>query len=125
MVFQIPPAFLANGYAHCTLKGHKYKFSQFPQSYVETCTSFYVFSGLRWLTGWVGYSTPTQSPRYLSASHRPTPPPRHHYLQHTIGIECTSWFGAVCHLWRASVPFLNKVKLLIFCVNVRSQLTPA
>ncbi len=31
-----------------------YKFSQPPGSYVETCTSFYVFSGPRWLTSLVG-----------------------------------------------------------------------
>jgi hypothetical protein len=52
-----------------------YKFSQPPEYYVETCTSFYVFSGLRWLTRWVGYWTPTKPHHYLSTYHRPTPPP--------------------------------------------------
>ncbi len=90
-----------------------YKFSQPPESYIETCTSFYVFSGLRWLTGWVGYWTPTQSHHHSSASHRPTPPPRHHYLWHTIGNNSMSWFGAICLLWRAPVPFLHDAKLII------------
>ena len=38
-----------------------YEFSQPPEYYIETCTSFYVFPGPRWLTGWVGYWTPTRS----------------------------------------------------------------
>ncbi len=89
------------------------KLSQPPESYVETCTSFYVFSGLRWLTGWIGYWTPTKMHHRSSASHRPTPPPRHHYLRHTISNDIVSWFGAICPLWRAPVPFLNTVKSLI------------
>jgi hypothetical protein len=44
-------------------------------SYVETCTSFYVFSGPKQLSSWVGYWTPTQLHHHLSASHHPTPPP--------------------------------------------------
>ncbi len=72
-----------------------YEFSQPPRSYVETCTSFYVFSGLRWLIGWVGYWTPTQPHHRLSAFYHPTPSPRHHYLQHTIGNDTVPWFGAI------------------------------
>jgi hypothetical protein len=90
-----------------------YEFSQPPESYKKTCTSFYVFLGLRWLTGLVGYWTPTQLHHLLSASHCRTPPPQHHYLLHTIGKECTSWFGAIRPLWWAPVSFLNNAKLLI------------
>ncbi len=50
-------------------KFHVYEFSQPTESYVETCTSFYMFSGLRLLTGWVGYWTPTQPHHRSSASH--------------------------------------------------------
>ncbi len=32
-----------------------YEFSQPPGSYVETCTSFYIFSGPRWLADRIGY----------------------------------------------------------------------
>jgi hypothetical protein len=91
----------------------RYKFSQPIESYVEICTSFYVFLGLRWLTGWVGYWTPTQLHHHLSASHHRTPPPQHYYLRHTIGNKCTSWFGVIRPLWQASVPFLNDAKSLI------------
>ncbi len=90
-----------------------YESSQPPESYVETCTSLYVFSGLRWLTGWVCYWTPTKPHHRLSTSHCPTPPPRHHHLQHTIGNDSVSWFGAIRPLWQAPVPFLNAAKLLI------------
>jgi hypothetical protein len=90
-----------------------YEFSQPTGSNVETCTSFYVFSGFRWLTCWVGYWTPTQPHHHLSAFYRWMPTPWHHCLQHTIGSKCTSWFGAICPLWRAPVPFLNAPKLLI------------
>jgi hypothetical protein len=37
-------------------------------SYVDTCTSFYVFSGPRWLVGWIGYWTPIELPHCLSVS---------------------------------------------------------
>ncbi len=36
-----------------------------------------------------------------------------HYLQHTIGNDGVSWFGAMCPLWRAIVLFLSAAKLLI------------
>jgi hypothetical protein len=57
-----------------------YKFRQPPEYYVETCTCFYVFSGLRWLTRWVGYWTPTKPHHNSSTYHCLTPPPWHHYL---------------------------------------------
>ncbi len=92
---------------------HKYEFSQPPGSCVETYTSFYVFSEPKWLTIWVGYWTPTKTHHCSSASHHPTPPPQNHYLWHTIGNNIVSWFGAICPLWQAPVPFLNNMKLLI------------
>jgi hypothetical protein len=56
-----------------------YKFSLPLGSYIETCTSFYVFSGPRWLVGWIGYWTPIKLPYCSSASHhwmpRPAPAP--------------------------------------------------
>ncbi len=47
-------------------------------SYVETCSSFYVFSGPRWLVGWIGYWTPIKLPCRLSGFHCWTPLPPHH-----------------------------------------------
>ncbi len=91
----------------------EYEFSQPPEYYIETCTSFYVCSGLRWLTRWVGYWTPTKPHHYSSAYHRLTPPPWHHYLRHTIGNERTSWLGTIHPVRREPVPFLNAAKLLI------------
>ncbi len=88
-----------------------YKFSQPPGSYVQTCTSFYIFSGPNRLSGWVGYWTPTQLHHHLPPSHHPMPPPRHHYLWHTIGNSCVSWFGAFRPARQARVPFLNDAKL--------------
>jgi hypothetical protein len=90
-----------------------YEFSQPPEYYVETCTSFYVFSGLRWLTRWVRYWTPNKPHHYSSTYHRPTPPPWQHYLRHTIGNKCTSWLGMICPVRREPVPFLNAAKMLI------------
>ena len=55
-----------------------YEFSLPFGSYVETCTSFYVFSGPKWPSSRVGYWTPTLPPSCSSASHRRTPPPPHH-----------------------------------------------
>ncbi len=50
--------------------GTRYEFSQPPRSYVETCTSFYVFSGPRWLTNRIGYWSPTRSHHRLTTSRR-------------------------------------------------------
>ena len=47
-----------------------YEFSQPPESYVETCTSFYVFPGPKWLTGRVEYWTPARSHHRSTASHQ-------------------------------------------------------
>ena len=56
----------------------RYKFSLPPGLYVETCTSFYVFSGPRWLTDRIRYWTPTRSHHRSSTSrHRMLPPPHH------------------------------------------------
>jgi hypothetical protein len=63
---------------HLLLVALTHKFSLPLGSYVETCTSFYIFSGLRWLVGWIGYWTPIKLPHCLSASHCWTPPPPHH-----------------------------------------------
>ena len=94
-------------------KGLTYEFSHPTESNIETCTSFYVFSGLRWLTGRVGYWTPTQPHHRSSASCHWMPLPRHHYLWHTIWNECTSWFSAIRVVRQEPVPFLNNTKLLL------------
>jgi hypothetical protein len=47
-------------------------------SYIEICTNVYVFSGPRWLAGWIGYWIPIKLPHRLSASCHWTPPPPHH-----------------------------------------------
>jgi hypothetical protein len=65
---------------HKFLRLKYYKFKLPVGSYRETCTSFYVFLGPKKLSGWVGYWTLTQLHHFLSASHRPTPPPWQHYL---------------------------------------------
>ena len=46
----------------------RYEFSQPPESYVATDTSFYVISGLRWLTSRVEYWTPARSHHRSTAS---------------------------------------------------------
>jgi hypothetical protein len=79
---------------------------------VETY-QFLCFLGLNRLTGWVSYWAPTQTRSCSSASCCWEPPPWHQYPQHTIGNECTSWFGAICPLWQAPVPFLKVAKLFI------------
>jgi len=50
-------AFSKSQKLHVTTKSI-YKFSLPPGLYVETCTSFYVLPGPRWLTSWVGNWTP-------------------------------------------------------------------
>jgi hypothetical protein len=55
-----------------------YKFIQPFGSYVETCTSFYIFSGPKKLSGWVCYWTPTQPHHRWSTSHCWTPSPPCH-----------------------------------------------
>ncbi len=45
------------------------------ESYIETRINFYKFSGLKWLTIWVGYWTPNQSHSFSYASFFWTPPP--------------------------------------------------
>jgi hypothetical protein len=56
----------------------QYEFSPPFGSYVETCTSFYVFSGPKKLSSWVCYWTPTQLHHRLSTSHCWMPLPPHH-----------------------------------------------
>ncbi len=91
-----------------------YEFSQPPGSYVETCTSFYLFSGPRWLTSWVGYWTPPKRTivhpfPIVQCSH----PGTITFLRHTTGNDNVTWFGAIHLVRQAPVPFLNNAKLLI------------
>ena len=50
------------------LTNNRYEFSQPPGSYVETCTSFYILSGPRWLTNRIRYWTSTRSHHHSSTS---------------------------------------------------------
>jgi hypothetical protein len=82
-------------------------------SYVETCTSFYQFSGPTWLAGWIGYCAPTEFPPHLSTFNCWTPLPWHHYSQHTIGNECMSRFGAICSVVSTG-PIFKQCKIETF-----------
>ncbi len=95
----------------------QYNFSQPPESYVETCTSFYVISGIRWLTCCVGYWTPTQSHRHLSASCCWTPPPpaplpsTHHWQRVHLLVWCNLPSLA------STVPIFKQRKIVNFIVS--------
>ena len=81
------------GWPNYGVDGRLNKFILPFEPYVETCTSFYVFSGLKWLDGRVGYWTPSHLHCRSSASHHWSPP--YHKPQHTIGNECASRYGAI------------------------------
>ncbi len=91
-----------------------YKFSLPFGSYIETCTSFYVFSRPTWLADWIGYWTPIKLPRCLSASHCWTPPPLHHSLSTLSAMSVHLGLAQICPLWQALVPFLNDAKFETF-----------
>jgi hypothetical protein len=90
-----------------------YKFSQPFESYVETCTSFYVFFWMQMADRLGRLLDPY--PTALLFVHFPlldTPDPAS-LPSILISNNCMSWFGAICPLWQAPVPFLNAAKLLI------------
>ena len=98
-------------------------------TYVETCTSFYVHSGLnkwRWLASSnVERLVPYPTGNWQSyASHCTTPPFRYQQPQHTFGWQWMARFGQSHRQWRAPDPFWNAVKLLSLSLRCLLPATP-